>query len=98
MKVSPTFSTTLKTFHQRLLADFGDAITTDRTGMQFMIGTTTVTRYDKKDSLVKESTPLTQEDVRYHKRQTSDYNTYCMRKRKYLSTSHYHIQIKKEKA
>jgi len=42
--------------------------------------------------------PLTQEDVRYHKRQTSDYNTYCMRKRKYLSTSHYHIQIKKEKA
>jgi hypothetical protein len=39
---------------------------------------------------VKESTPLTQEDVRYHKRQTSDYNTYCMRKRKHLSTSHYH--------
>ncbi|EYA65628.1 hypothetical protein ACIXHL_07015 [Bacteroides fragilis] len=49
MKVSPTFSPTLKTFHQRLLADFGDAITTDRTGMQFMIGTTTVTRYDEKE-------------------------------------------------
>ncbi|MCS2886979.1 hypothetical protein NXV14_04845 [Bacteroides fragilis] len=98
MKVSPTFAPTLKTFHQRLLADFGDAITTDRTGMQFMIGTTTVTRYDKKRFTSERKHPLTQEDVRYHKRQTSDYNTYCMRKRKHLSTSDYHIQIKKEKA
>ena len=32
-----------------VIARLSFMITTDRTGMQFMIGTTTVTRYDKKE-------------------------------------------------